>query len=67
MNISLSDELSLKVMDGAKKRQMTPAAFVVEAVQNHFAELKQRERRLQSPLEHIYTERVHDTTMEDAI
>ena len=23
MNISLSDELSLKVMDGAKKRQMT--------------------------------------------
>ena len=66
MNISLSDELSLKVMDGAKKRQMTPAAFVVEAVQNHFAELKQRERRLQS-LEHIYTERVHDTTMEDAI
>ena len=67
MHFSLPDELSIKVVDSAKKRQMTPAAFVVEAVQNHFADLKQRERRLQSPLEHIYTERVHDTTMEDAI
>ena len=54
MYISLPDELSLKVMDGAKKRQMTPAAFVVEAVQNHFAELKQRERRLQSPRAYLY-------------
>ena len=65
MHFSLPDELSIKVADSAKKRQMSPSAFVVEAVQNYYAELRSR-GRLVNP-QHIYTERLNDTTVEDAI
>ena len=65
MHFSLPDELSIKVVDSAKKRLMTPSAFVVEAVQNYYAELRSR-GRLENP-QHMYTERLNDTTVEDAI
>ena len=65
MHFSLPDELRIKVVDSAKKRQMSPSAFVVEAVQNYYAELRLR-GRLVNP-QHFYTERLNDTTVEDAI